>query len=409
MWKESYPSGRRGDYSLDPTGFLPYIKASMSISRRRILRGLGASALVGSVSPKFHSFAFTASGEAQEAVGDARDPIHLDRNESAYGPSSKALEAMRGELGSAHRYPNSEYGPLIEKIAASHKVDPSHVVLGAGSREILRMAAEAYLSRRNQLVLGAPTFDPIAHFAESRGAGVIAVPLNRRYEHDLDGMLARIDASTGLVYICNPNNPTGTLTPRRDLEAFVRKLPAHTAVVIDEAYHHYVAASSDYASFIDSPVNDDRVVVLRTFSKIYGLAGMRVGYGVASPRVAQTLSASSVPLGVGLLAAKAAFAALDDHDFVRAAAGRNRDDRQEFFNQSNARMLRWIDSQTNFVMLNGGLPPQKIIDHYQKNGILLGPLIPEMPKFVRCSIGTTPEMLRFWRVWDSLPPHRMAM
>jgi histidinol-phosphate aminotransferase len=271
------------------------------------------------------------------------------------------------------------------------------------------MAASAYLSRGKRLVLATPTYDPIAGFAVAQGAEIKTVPLNARRQHDLDSMLARIGPSTSLVYICNPNNPTGTITPRKDLEVFLGKIPSNTTVVIDEAYHDYVAKSTDYASFIDSPISDERLIMVRTFSKIYGLAGLRVGYSVASPKASQELRARSLQWGVNTLGARAAATALEDQDFVAKIAKQNRDDRQEFFNQSNARMLRWIDSLTNFVMLNGGLPPQQIVDHFLKNGILLGPLIPEMPKFVRCSLGTRTEMLEFWRAWDSLPLHPMAM
>lgn len=350
------------------------------------------------------------SGSEEGGLETAAEPtILLNRNESAYGPSAQALAAIRAGFLSANRYPSFEYASLTENIAAFHQVKSGQIVLGTGSREILRMAASAYLPRGKRLVLATPTYDPIAGFAGAQGAEIKAVPLNTRHQHDLDSMLAQIGPSTSLVYICNPNNPTGTITPRKDLEVFLGKIPSNTTVLIDEAYHDYVAKSTDYISFIDSSLSDDRIIVVRTFSKIYGLAGLRVGYSVASPKASQELRANSLQWGVNTLGARAAAAALEDQDFVTKIAKQTRDDRQEFFNQSNARMLRWIDSQSNFVMLNGGLPPQQIVDHFRKNNILLGPLIPEMPKFVRCSLGTRPEMLEFWRAWDLLPPHPMAM
>jgi len=222
--------------------------------------------------------------------------------------------------------------------------------------------------------------------------------------------LARADGSTGLIYICNPNSPTGTLTIRKDLEGFLRKIPGRPCVLIDEAYHHYVqGAPSAYASFIDRPVDDDRVIVARTFSAIYGLAGARVGYAISSPQLARSLSQERLPFGVNLMGARAASAALDDGDYVRLSAKRNTDDRQEFFNQGNVRMNRWIDSHTNFILMKGGLPAPRILEHFQKHNILLGPLVPEMPKYVRISLGTREEMLNFWRVWDALPLHGMPM
>lgn len=308
-----------------------------------------------------------------------------------------------------NRYPDGDYGPLAERIANLHGIKPEQLTLGAGSREILRMAAASYLHGSKKLILASPSFEPIASFARAARAEVIAVTLNRRYEHDLNAMLAHSDASTGLIYICNPNNPTGSLTPRKDIEVFLGKVPSTAMVVIDEAYHEYVAKSMDYVSFLDRPIDDPRVIVLRTFSKVYGLAGLRVGYAVSAPQVSRQLSAMCLQWGVNVVGARAATAALDDPEFVSLSAKRNTDDRQEFYNQANGRMLRWIDSHTNFVMLNGGLPPQKIAEHYRKNNVLLGPLVPQMPKYVRVSIGKTEEMHEFWRVWDLLPPHPMAM
>ena len=214
------------------------------------------------------------------------------------------------------------------------------------------MAADAFLGPRTKIVTALPTFDVLGRFAEQRDAAVVAVPLTDQHAHNLERMLTSVDAATRLVYICNPNNPTGTLTRRQDLEAFLHKLPQGTYVVIDEAYHHYVEPSAEYASFIDRPIDDPRIIVTRSFSKLFGLAGARVGYAVASPSTARMLSACRLPDGVNALAARAAVAAVDDVEHVQLTVQRNANERQEFFNQANARMLRVVDSQANFVMLN---------------------------------------------------------
>lgn len=337
-------------------------------------------------------------------------PVRLDKNENAYGPSEKSISAMQSVLNLSNRYPSLEIDELVGKIAALHKVKPEQVTVGAGSIEILRMTAQVCLSSGKKLLIASPTFNAIANFASALGSEVLAVPLTKSYAHDLDAMLARADGSTGLIYICNPNNPTGTLTLRTDLEGFLRKIPGKPCILIDEAYHHYVqGAPSAYASFIDRPADDDRVIVARTFSTIYGLAGARVGYAISSPHLARSLSPGRLPFGVNLMGARAAAAGLDDGDFVRLSAKRNTDNRQEFFNQSNIRANRWIDSHTNFVMMKGGLPAPQILEHFQKHNILLGPLVAEMPKYVRISIGRPEELLAFWKVWDMLPPHPMSM
>jgi len=377
----------------------------MTLSRRNLLRSLGAGASATIALPEAVA-AMLRSPRASERGAQ----ILLNRNENAYGPSPKAIAAIEAGLSRANRFPGAEVAELTEKIAALHKVKPEQVVLGCGSSEIFRLAAAAFLGRGKKLVVPEPSYGVIADYARAVGAEVSSVPLTHRFAHDLDGMLARCDSSTGLVYVCNPNNPTASLTLRKDLDAFLEKLPARMPVLMDEAYHHYVGATSSYESFLDRPARDGRVIVTRTFSKIYGLAALRVGYAVASPEMGRRLATFRTLDGVSALAARAAAGALDDPEFVATCAKRNTDDRQEFFNQVNERMLRGIDSLTNFAMLNTGRPNNPdVVAHLAKNNILVGPLVPSMPKYIRVSLGTPEEMIEFWRVMELLPGHPMAM
>jgi histidinol-phosphate aminotransferase len=310
---------------------------------------------------------------------------------------------LRNALPLSNRYPRAEYDLLVAKIAVLHAVKPEQIVLGCGSSEILLLAAAEFLGPGKRLIQAAPTCPLLRGFALSVGAEVIEVLVTQTCEHDLDAMMAHARDSAGLVYICNPNNPTGTLTPRKDIEIFIRKLPAKMMVLIDEAYHHFVSPSRSYASFLDQPLDDPRVIVTRTFSTMYGLAGMRVGYAVATPEIARRFSSHQLYRGISVVSAMAAAAALDDSEYVRLCAKRNADDRQEFLNQVNGRFLEAFGSQTNFLMLK----PLRLIDQVVKklknNNILIGPLIPEMPQFVRVSLGTPAEMREFWRVLDQLP------
>jgi histidinol-phosphate aminotransferase len=372
----------------------------MPISRRTLLQRLRTGAAATVAVPWLAELS---------AAGPSGRPIRLNRNENTYGPSEQAMAAMRQALTSANRYADVETEALRRKIADGHRVAPEQVVLGCGSGEVLHMAVDAFVGSRKKLIVAVPTFDAIGDAARRVGAEVVAVPLKKDYSHDLEAMLARSDATTGLVYICNPNNPTGTLTSRRELEGFIRWLPPTTAVLIDEAYHHYVDPSSDYASFIDRPLNGAGIIVARSFSKIYGLAGLRIGYAIAAPQTSRLLAAHRLPDDVNVVAAATAVAALDDVEHVRVSASRNTDDRQEFFNQANARMLRWIDSQTNFVMLHGARPAAEVIEHFKKHEILVGPSIPAFEKSIRVSLGTPAQMREFWRVWDLMPGHHMSM
>ena len=392
----------------------------MSVSRRKLLRQIGVGAVVGAAAPAFRGFSFAAAAEASRGefvaadqpgrVATAADPVLLYRNENPYGPSEKVLAVLRESVASGNRYPRTEYDTLIEKLSAMHKVKPEQIVLGCGSGEILAMAALAFLKPGKKLVQAAPTFPSLGKLAQAAGVEVASVPLNKRYEHDLGAMLDATRTSTGLVYIVNPNNPTGTITPRKEIEAFISKLAPEVTVLIDEAYHHFVTPNMDYESFLDRHFDDPRVIVSRTFSKIYGLAGMRIGYAVASPELAKRLPAGFPNWSVSVVSARAAAAALDDVEYVRLGIKRNSDDRQEFMNQVNARMLRAIDSQTNFAMVNPMRPPDEVIEHLKKNHILIGPKYPVLDKYIRVSLGTPGEMQAFWRAWDLMPPSgKMAM
>jgi histidinol-phosphate aminotransferase len=393
----------------------------MSISRRTLLRNIGVGAVMGAATPGLRGFAFTRVTEAalgqqfeypvQPATGAVVvEPILLYRNENPYGPSEKVLAVLRESAAGSNRYPRTEYDTLAGKLAALHNVKREQIVLGCGSGEILCMAALAFLRPGKKLVQAAPTFPALGKLAQSAGVEVADVPLNKRYEHDLGAMLDRARTSTGLVYIVNPNNPTASITPRKDIETFVSKLPSDVTVLIDEAYHHFASPGASYESFLDRPLGDPRVVVCRTFSKVYGLAGMRIGYAVTTPEIAKRLATGFPGWSVSVVSARVASAALDDVDYVRLAIKRNADDRQEFMNQVNARMLRAIDSQTNFVMVNPMRPPDDVIEHLRKNNILIGPKYPVLDKYVRVSLGTPGEMQVFWRAWDLMPPSgKMAM
>jgi histidinol-phosphate aminotransferase len=380
----------------------------MPITRRNLLQGIAAGTVVAAGARPVAAF---AAGALPHPLPNplAPGPTLLNRNENPYGPSEKVLAVIREAASVSSRYPRSEYDVLRNMLADLHKVKPEQVVLGAGSSEILRMAGAAYLGPNKKLLVPDPTYPFLGNYAEANGVPVVKTPLTRTSEHDTEAMLAKVDSTTGLVYLCNPNNPTGTLTPRKNLESLISKLPAEVMILVDEAYHHYVSATVAYRSFLDFPLDDPRIIVARTFSKIYGLAGLRIGYSVSSGEVAARLSALRLQNGVTTLSVKAAIAALEDTAYVRLVAKRNSDDRQEFMNQVNARMLRAIDSHANFVLLNPLRPVSEVLPHLEKNNVLVAPPIPAMDKYIRVSLGTPAEMQEFWRVWDLMPPSKMAM
>src|SRR5713226_6866351 len=388
----------------------------MPLSRRNLLRNIGAGAIVGAAAPALRGFPLAPAMEAAlwgnsapapspRAAGSVLvEPVLLYRNENPYGPSEKVSAVMRESAASGNRYPRTEYDTLLDKLAALHKVKREQIVLGCGSGEILCMAAMAFLGPGKKLVFPAPTFPALGNLAKASGTEMVEVPLGKHYEHDLNAMLAHCDASTDLVYICNPNNPTGSITPQKDMELFMTRLTSRTFILVDEAYHHFASPSSGYDSFQDNPFPNSHLIVARTFSKVFGIAGMRIGYAVASPEVAKRLAAGFHSWSVSIAAARAASAALDDVEYVRLGVKRNSDDRQEFMKQAAARKLFVIPSQTNFVMLDPQRPPDDVIAHLKKHNILIGPKYPVLDKYIRVSLGKPDEMKIFWQAWDQMPP-----
>jgi histidinol-phosphate aminotransferase len=392
----------------------------MNLNRRNLLKQLGAGIAASSVlAPQRASAADIRESASDSKVSSQhREPIRLDRNENAYGASQRAIIAIQEAAKGSSHYPDSS--ALRKTLAdhhngtaprAHHGIEPEQIVVGCGSSDVLRMAASAFLVPGATLIMAAPTCDIIAGYGRSRGATITEVPLRNDHAHDLEGMLKHSNKSgaSGLIYVCNPNSPTGTLTTRKDIEDFLGKVSPQFQVVIDEAYHPYAGGSGAYISFVDRPVDNPRVIVTRTFSTAYGLAGARVGYAVTSTSTAEKMAQEALPFAVNRAGMFAASAALADREHAEKCTDRNYNDRQEFMNQVNARMLRALDSHTNFVCLNVMRPAVEISEHYTKNNFVLAPVIPSMPNYLRISLGTPEEMREFWRVWDLLGSHPMSM
>jgi histidinol-phosphate aminotransferase len=378
----------------------------MRICRRELLRQLGVAFASTGLLPALKETLKLSLQPSTGAASPAK-PIRLNRNESPYGPCEKAIEAMRNAIADANRYPGQELDDLRAAISVLNGVRPEQITLGCGSGDILRIAAETFLGPGKSLVMATPTFDAIAGYARASGAEIRAVPLNKRYSHDLDAMIAHTDASTGLIYICNPNNPTGGLTPKDDLESFLARVPKGVGVLIDEAYHDFVPPASTYTTWVGHAASDPRLLVTRTLSKVYGMAGLRVGYAVASTDLSKRLAQRRLPMGVNIVAARAAKAAINDQPYVQKILARVADDRQEFYNQANARMLRSLDSVTNFVMLKTASLGTEVAEQLKEKGILVASTYPGFEHYIRVSLGLPQDMKEFWRAWDAFMPHGM--
>ena len=381
----------------------------MAIKRRNFLKQLTSGVAASAVLVN-DRLAAAPGGSEGERRGSGPRTLFLDRNENAYGPSSKVLAAVRAELGEINRFPAEAESVLNEALTEFHHRRPEEFVVGGGSNAILQMAATVYLSPGKKVILGTPGYGALENYARARGAQVEAVRLRKDHSHDLEAMLAKADSSTGLIYICNPNNPTATLTDRREIDGFLEKVPESVPVVVDEAYHEYAGSSGAYVSLIEKPVKARTgVIVLRTYSKAYALAGLRLGYAFSDPKTSALLASARPRFAVSRLAAVAGVAALLDRQHIAECVRRNRDDRQEFVNQVNGRMLRVLNPHANFACLNTMGPAEEVLAHFRKHSVQLGPEIPSMPNYLRVSFGKPEEMQEFWRIWDLLKRHPMAM
>ena len=369
----------------------------MSLSRRSFLGSLTAASALAVAGP----LPSLAAPEPQRGRDLEDGTALLNSNENAYGMLPAAQKAALAAVMHGNRYPESWHAE--EHFSAYHKVKPAQVIHGYGSSENIAMAIRALTSLSRKLVTANPTYELPAMHAKALGVPIVTVPLTATYAHDLDGMLAAAGNDAGLVYICNPNNPTASITPRRDIEAFLAKLPKSIYVMIDEAYHHFATDSPDYVSFLDKPIDDPRLIVLRTFSKVYGMAGMRLGYSVQPEAVGKLMKPWQLVLNGNAAALAAGYASLNDDAGMRAMAARIIADRDAFTNQAIARKLKVSPSHANFIMVETGRPVRDVITHFRGQQIAIGRPFPPMEQYIRVSLGLPNEMDRFWQAWDALP------
>jgi histidinol-phosphate aminotransferase len=398
------------------------------ISRRRFGKLLGAGAALVAARPAVslaeplrliggNQAARLAAGAAHSRM-TAAAIVRLSANENPYGPSPMAAKAMADAFSLSCRYPDEHADALIDTLAKINGVARNHILLGDGSGEVLQLCGQAFtgptLNRtanavtlaapsrgggfapftpgRGKLVVADPTFEAILNHARVSGAEVVKVPLAPDFSHDLGKMLAA--ASEGLIYICNPNNPTASITPKNAMREFLSKAPRESMILVDEAYYHY-ADSSDYESVIPLVKDHSNLIVARTFSKIYGMAGLRCGYCVAQPETIQRMRPYQSWDSVNIMAIVAAIASLNDADQVANGRRWNGETKRFVTDELNALGYQCIPSQANFMMVDLRQPVRPSIEGLRQRGVQVGRAFPTMPNYMRVTIGTKPEMAAF--------------
>lgn len=368
------------------------------LTRRRFASALGAALGAAVVRP---------SPAAAAAEAPAPGVVDLSSNENPYGPSAAALEAMTRSQAVAGRYPDAAERETVEAIALLHGVGPQRVVLGCGSGEVLRLCDAAFLGPGRTVVAAEPTFEAVLHYAKVTRAEPVTVPLTADFRHDLQAMARVCDARTGLVYVCNPNNPTGTIVTGEELLAFLAQVPPTTVVVVDEAYHHFVEAPA-YRSAVELIDRFPNLVVTRTFSKIYGMAGMRLGYGVASVTNAEALRAHAAWSNVNVAVLAAARASLAEEGLVTRQRERLNGTRRWLSSELARDGRRAIPSEANFVMIDAGGDVKPLIAAFEARGIRVGRRFAALPTWLRVTIGTPEETRAFLEALRAIAPVRAA-
>lgn len=323
--------------------------------------------------------------------------IKVASNENPFGPSPKAIAAMQKAIAGVNLYPDGNAFYLKQKLAAKLGIEPNNLILGNGSNEIIEFIAHALLAPNDEVVVSQFCFAIYPIVAKMMGANVVTVPA-KNYGHDLPAMLRAITPKTKIIFVANPNNPTGTLAPRAEVIQFINDVPDDVLLVMDEAYIEFLDDAVDLVPLIRLGARKN-LVLMRTFSKIYGLAGLRIGYGIGNSEFISALEKIRQPFNANLLAQVAALAALDDDEHVRKTRANNFAGLQFFENALRRELkLEFVPSHANFILAHVG-NGKRVFEAMQKLGVIVRPMGGyQLPEWIRISIGTPQENERCLKV-----------
>ncbi len=344
---------------------------------------------------------FTECALAQKAAVDAmnvpagKGTVWLNSNEFPEGPPQAAIQAITRAGTIANRYHFPDFPAFYQSVANLEKLKAEQILVGEGSTETLHCAVEAFTSPKHPIICGWPTFESAPELAAAQGHAVVKLPLTSNYTCDVKRMVAEAQkAGGGLIYICNPNNPTGNITPKQDIAWVVANLPANTVLLVDEAYLHF-NTSPETESAMKYVHDGKNVIVMRTFSKIYGMAGMRVGYAAARPDLIEKMAPFRNAI-ISIVSAHAVMAAIDlGQKFVDERRDRMNKTRSELCAWLKRKKLNYIESQANFVMFDMKRSITEVGPAMLAKGVAVGRPFPPYDKMMRITIGTDAEMAKF--------------
>ncbi len=328
---------------------------------------------------------------ARELGMKPEDIVKLASNENSLGASPHALAAMQQAVTQAHLYPDGASFALRSRLAKDFGVSFEQTVAGAGSSELIELLGHAFLNPQTELVAAKYSFAMYSITAKLFGAKYVEVDNKPDWSHDLMGMLRAITPQTRLVFITNPTNPVGTMVYQEELDAFMERVPEHVVVAFDEAYLDFAEVKPDTLRYVKQGRN---VILLRTFSKAYGLAGVRVGYGITSPAIADLLNKARSPFNVNLVAQAGALAALDDREHLEQSVKMVREGRLQYELAFRAWGIDYIPSHTNFILARVG-NGRECFDKCLAQGVILRPMNAYgLSEYIRITIGSPEENAR---------------
>jgi histidinol-phosphate aminotransferase len=321
--------------------------------------------------------------------------VKLASNENPLGPSPKAVEAIRAALDSLNIYPDGACLALTQKLAAKLNVDPDGIIFANGEDNIITLISKTFLNEGEEMIMADPSFSSFEISARAMGAKVIMVPVRPDFTTDLNAILAAVTEKTKLIYLCNPNNPTGTISTSTEVEKFLDKLPDHVVLIFDEAYKEFVD-DPDYPEGLDYVRAGRNVLVSRTFSKVYGLAGIRIGYAIGHPELIGGMKRIREAFATNRLAQIGAMAALDDDEFLEQVTAVNREGREYLYQEFERMELPYVKSQANFMLVDTKKDIRQVFVDLQREGVIIRPaFIWNLPTWARVTVGTKEQNKKF--------------
>jgi histidinol-phosphate aminotransferase len=332
--------------------------------------------------------------EVQRELG-ITDIIKLASNENPLGPSPLAQKAIQQAATQVHFYPDGNAYYLKQALACHLEVQPENLLLGNGSNEVLQLVGETYIAPGDEVIYSESAFVVYMLVAKTCSGKSVITPMRRGYEQDLAAMADAITDKTKVIFIANPNNPTGVMVTKAQVEQLMERVPEHVLVVFDEAYYEYVERP-DYPQTLAYIHEGRNVIVTRTFSKIYGLAGLRIGYGIAKPEIIEVMNCVRQPFNCNLIAQVAALAALKDIEHVRRSRQVNADGKAQLYAALDEMKLEYVRTEGNFILIHLGRSGQSVTNALMRKGVIVRPVAGYgFPNSIRVTIGKPEENERF--------------